>query len=458
MLDKKIKKQLVDAVDKSRVDDDPISLKSYSYDGYVVEALPDAVIFPLTTDEVAKIVAVAQQHRIPIVARGGGSNLTGGTTPIEGGIVLNFTKMNKILEINTGDRFVVVQPGVINSDLQRKLAKYNYFFPPDPSSMGFSTIGGNVAENAGGPRCLKYGVTVDYILGMEVVLAGGKVARFGSCNIKDVTGYRLAGLFCGSEGTLGLVTEVTLRIVPLPEAYRTMLFYYRDLAQTADVVKAVIAKGIVPTAMELMDHTSINLVEDATHLGLEREAEGVLLVEVDGPGEAVDRQAAEISKIAKDCGAFKSIMAKSEQEREALWTARRSLHGILSRLAPNCVTEDATVPVSNLPAMIKGVRDILTRHQITAGIVAHAGDGNMHPVITTDVRDKEEWARVELAAEEIFELAISLRGTLSGEHGIGIAKKRYLPMLMDEHSRELMKDIKRALDPDNILNPGKYFA
>lgn len=456
MLSDNLKKQLKAIVGQTRFFDDRETLIAYSYDGYIIESRPDAVLFPLTTEEVSAIMKIACQHRVPVVARGGGSNLTGGTVPVKGGLVLCFTKMNKILEVNTGDRFTVVQPGVINANLQNELLIANYFFPPDPSSMGFSTIGGNVAENAGGPRCLKYGVTADYILGMVVVLASGKTIRTGSCNVKDVTGYRLFSLFCGSEGTLGIITEVTLRIVPLPESYRTIIAYYKNLEATAETVKAVLAKGIIPTAMELMDKVTTNLVEDHAQLGLPRDAEGVLLIEVDGVSEAVSKQAKEIMSIANHCGAVKTVEAKSSEERESLWKARKSVHGVLSKLAPNCITEDATVPVSQVPRMIIGVRGILDRHNITAGIVAHAGDGNIHPVIITDARNKEESSRIEIATGEIFKLAVELRGTLSGEHGIGLAKKAFLPIALDDSTREMMAMIKSALDPEGILNPGKF--
>jgi glycolate oxidase len=458
MLSDGIRKKLVKIVGRERFADDPETLTAYSYDGYVVESMPDAVLFPLSTAEVSEIMQIAHEYRLPVTARGGGSNLTGGTVPVKGGVIVNFTKMNRILEINTGDRYATVQPGVINADLQKELGKHGYFFPPDPSSMGFSTIGGNVAENAGGPRCLKYGITVDYVLAMEVVLASGRIIRLGSCNVKDVTGYRLSGLFCGSEGTLGLVTEVTLRILALPESYMTILAYYKDLDETAETVKAVIGAGIVPTAMELIDRVTANLIEDSAGLGLPRDSEGILLIEVDGIRETVEKQAEKIIDIAKSCRATEIKTASDAEERESLWKARRSAHGVLSKLAPNCVTEDATVPVSNVPAMIKGVREILDRHKITAGIVAHAGDGNMHPVIVTDVRDKEEWERVEKATGEIFELAVSLRGTLSGEHGIGLAKEKYLSLVMDENSREFMSLIKNSIDPLGILNPGKFVS
>ncbi|MGD9808767.1 MAG: FAD-binding oxidoreductase [Deferribacterales bacterium] len=455
MLAKDIRESIIKIVGAERFMDDNETIAAYSYDGFVEESAPDAVVFPLTTGEVSEIMKIAFENKIPVVPRGGGSNLSGGTVAVEGGLILNLTKMNKIKELNFGDRFAVVEPGVINANLQKALAEQNYFFPPDPSSMGFSTIGGNIAENAGGPRCLKYGVTADYILGLEAVLSDGRVIRTGSCNVKDVTGLRLSSLFCGSEGSLGIVTEATLRIVAQPEAYKTILAYYDDLDNTAETVKAVMATGIVPAAMELMDKVTMNLVEDSAKLGLPRDVEGMLIIEVDGVAEGVVKQADRIIEIARGCGAKEIKVAKDEQEREALWKARRAVHGILSKLAPNCITEDATVPVSNVPIMIKGVRKILLKYKITAGLVAHAGDGNMHPVIVTDIRDKEEWERVEKATEEIFKLAVELRGTLSGEHGIGLAKKAFLPLVIDENTRDLTALIKKTLDPAGILNPGK---
>lgn len=303
---------------------------------------------------------------------------------------------------------------------------------------------------------MKYGVTVDYVLGLEVVLASGKIIRFGSRNVKDVTGYRLSSLFCGAEGTLGIVTEITVRVAALPESYRTVLAVYDDIELTANTVADIIGAGIVPAAMELMDHIVVNLVEDANHLGLPRSAAGVLLIEVDGVREAVEKEMGRIVQKAWANGATDVKEARTETEREALWTARRSAHGVLARLAPNCMTEDATVPVSNVPKMIKGVQEIAEKYKLRIGILAHAGDGNMHPIISTDMRDTEEWSRVEAASQEIFELAARLDGTLSGEHGVGLAKSKFLPLFMDSDTREFMATIKKAVDPNNILNPGKF--
>jgi len=456
MLHSEVKKQLVEIVGPDRFQDDPESLVSHSYDGYVAEGRPEAVLFPVSTAEVSRIMQIANGRGIPVTARGAGTGLSGGAIPAAGGLVLCFAKMNRILAVNTRDRYAIVQPGVINAQLQKVLKKEGFFYPPDPASFGISTIGGNVAENAGGPRCLKYGVTVDYVLGLEVVLASGKIIRFGSRNVKDVTGYRLSSLFCGAEGTLGIVTEITVRVAALPESYRTVLAVYDDIELTANTVADIIGAGIVPAAMELMDHIVVNLVEDANHLGLPRSAEGVLLIEVDGVREAVEKEMGRIVEKAWANGAIDVKEARTETEREALWTARRSAHGVLARLAPNCMTEDATVPVSNVPKMIKGVQEIAEKYKLRIGILAHAGDGNMHPIISTDMRDTEEWIRVEAASQEIFELAARLDGTLSGEHGVGLAKSKFLPLFMDSDTREFMATIKKAVDPNNILNPGKF--
>ena len=287
-----IKNKLLSIVGKERFRDQLEDLISYSYDAFTVEALPDLVLLPVSTAEVSQILKVASEHQVPVTARGAGSSICGASVPLKGGIVLSMTMMNRILETNTPDRYCIVQPGVINADLQKELARTNFFYPPDPGSMAFSTIGGNVAQNAGGPRCLKYGVTSDYILGMEVVLANGDVIRFGSRNVKDVTGYRLFGLFCGSEGTLGIVTEITLKVLPQPAAYRTVLAVFNDLDDCAATVSDIIGAGILPAALELLDKVLINAVEDANNIGLPRGAEGLLLIEVDGSEEQVENELA----------------------------------------------------------------------------------------------------------------------------------------------------------------------
>jgi glycolate oxidase len=454
-MDEQLKQQFLQIVGNARYRDQAEDLISYSYDAFTIEARPELVLLPLSTEEVSKILKLASSHKISITARGAGSSVCGAPVPVEGGIVLSLTLMNRILETNTPDRYCIVQPGVINGDLQVELAKTGFFYPPDPGSMAFSTIGGNLAQNAGGPRCLKYGVTSDYVLGMEVVLPNGDIIRFGSRNVKDVTGYKLSALFCGSEGTLGIVTEVTLKVLPQPEAYRTVLAIFNELDETASSVSDIIGAGILPAAMELLDKVLINTVEDTHNIGLPRDAEGLLLIEVDGSEEQVEKELALILEKVHHNNATAVQHARTSVERDKLWRARRSLYSSMSRLKPNCIVEDATVPASKVPEMIRGIRTIVDKYKLLTGILAHAGDGNMHPLISCDMRDKEEMARVEKAINEIFDLAITFNGTLSGEHGIGIAKRKYLSKVIDDPTRRFMHSLKQSIDPHGILNPGK---
>jgi glycolate oxidase len=456
MIGLEIRNQLKEILEKDRVLEKPEELACYSYDAYFEEAMPDMVLLPCTTEEVSRIMKICSSHGIPVTARGAGTSVCGASIPAKHGIVLCFSKMNKIIETNTPDRYVVVQPGVVNADLQKALEPFNFFYPPDPGSMSISTIGGNVAQNAGGPRCLKYGVTADYILGMEVVLASGKIIKFGSRNVKDVTGYRFSGLFCGSEGTLGITTEIILRVVPLPETIKTILVTFDDLDNTAKSVSDIIGAGILPAAMELLDEMTINAIEDSAGLGLPRQAAGTLLIEIDGVKEACEKEMKAIIEKVKANGATSIEEAKSDTEREQLWTARRSAYGVFAKLSPDIFSEDVTVPASKTPLMIKKIVEITQGYGLKVGVLAHAGDGNMHPMIPADRSNKEEWARVEQAFDEIVAAAVELNGTLSGEHGIGLAKTQFLPLVMNEDSIEFMSVIKKAVDPHGILNPGKF--
>jgi glycolate oxidase len=418
--------------------------------------MPDLVLFPCTRDEVSGILKICSEQKIPVTARGAGTSVCGASIPARGGVVLCFSKMNRILEINTKDRYVIVEPGVINADLQKALDPFGFFYPPDPGSMAVSTIGGNVAQNAGGPRCLKYGVTVDYVLGMEVVLSSGKVVRFGSRNVKDVTGYRLSSLFCGSEGTLGMVTSVILKVLPQPESVSTLLVTFDDLDNTANAVADIIGAGILPVALELMDKTTIRTVEDNAHIGLPVDAEGTLLIEVDGVKEACEKEIKKIAEKLEANGAVTIDIAKTEEEREKLWEARRSVYGVFAKLSASLYTEDIVVPAGKIPEMTRKIVEISEKYNLLVGVMAHAGDGNMHPMIPGDKANKDEWARVKKAFDEIMAAAASLNGSLSGEHGIGLAKTEYLPLVMDDDTVEFMGVIKNAVDPDGILNPGKF--
>jgi glycolate oxidase len=455
MISKEVKSELKSIVGAERYLDEKEDLMLYSYDAFMVKGQPEVVLFPITTEEVSKIMRVATREKIPVTPRGAATNLTGGSVPTKGGIVLGFTKMNKILQIDRENRVAVVQPGVINMDFQKELAKHGLYYPPDPGSMAVTTMGGNVAENAGGPRAVKYGVTKDYLLGMEVVLASGEVLRTGAKTIKNVTGYNLTQLFCGSEGTLGLITEIILKLLPLPEAKRTLQAAYKNLSDAGKTVTKVMEAGILPVALELLDKIFINIIEDYMHLGLPREAEALLLIEVDGPEAGVIDQAERLTKLCKEMGAHEIKLAKTAAENEEIWRARRSAYGAEARLRPTAIAEDCTVPVTNLVAMFQEVGKIAQKYNLLIPIVAHAGDGNLHPQILTDIRDKEEMERVYKAIDEISIKAIELGGTLTGEHGIGIAKRELLPIEIGEVAMKITRSLKKAFDPLNILNPDK---
>jgi glycolate oxidase len=455
MLSKEVKNELKSIVGPDRYLDEKEDLLIYSYDAFMVKGQPDVVLFPVTTEEVSKIMKVATREKIPVTPRGAATNLTGGSVPIRGGISLVFTKMNKILDIDKENRVAVVQPGVVNMDFQKELAKRGLYYPPDPGSMAVTTMGGNVAENAGGPRAVKYGVTKDYLLGMEVVLASGEVLRTGAKTLKNVTGYNLTQLFCGSEGTLGLITEIILKLLPMPEAKRTIQAAYKDLSDAGKTVVKTLEMGILPVALELLDKSFINMIEDYTHIGLPREAEALLLIEVDGPEAGVISQADRLSKLCRDMGAHEVKLASTPEEIEEIWRARRSAYGAEARLRPTAIAEDCTVPVTKLVAMFQEVAKIAQKYKLLIPVLAHAGDGNLHPQILTDIRNKEEMERVVKAIDEISIKAVELGGTLTGEHGIGIAKREILHLELGETAMEITRKLKKVFDPLNILNPDK---
>jgi glycolate oxidase len=458
MLDKSILSQLEAVVGREGVCSSSEDLAVYGYDGTFAEGLPDVVVLPGTTDQVSQIVRIAAADRIPVVPRGMGSGLAAGSVPFHGGIALTLTRMNHILEIDRANAVARVEAGVVTADLQAAVEKLGLYYPPDPSSQRHSTIGGNVACNAGGPHCLKYGVTGDYVMGLTVVLANGRILRTGGKCIKDVVGYDLKALFTGSEGTLGVITEALLRLVAPPKFFRTALVEFADLDGAARAVEAILAAGIVPASLELMDETAIACVEEGMHLGLPLDVEATLLIEADGGDEAaVAREVEAAAEICRREGARRVKVAADEEERAVLWKARRSVSPALGRKAPNKLGEDITVPRGKIPEAVRRVKAIREKYGLPVVLYGHAGDGNLHPNILFDKRDPEQWKTVERMVAEEFDAAIGLGGTLSGEHGVGALKRSYLEKALGPVSTEIQKRIKQALDPLNILNPGKIF-
>jgi len=433
-------------------------LLAYGFDATWYEGRPLAVVLPAATAEVRDLHKFATRELVAITPRAMGSGLSGGAVPLRGSIVIGMMRMNRILEIDAADGVAVVQPGVINADLQRAVEARGLFYPPDPSSLKQSAIGGNVAENAGGARCLKYGVTGDYVMALEVVMPNGDVLRTGGKTVKNVTGYDLRALFTGSEGTLGTITEITLRLLPKPAFVRTATAAFADIEEAAKTVTAIMLAGLLPTSIELMDQLTMRCVEENTPAGLPVDAEAMLLFAVDGNHESVVEADLEaIAEIALQCGATSTRVAANEAESEALWSARRAVSPALARKRPNKLGEDIAVPRSRIVAMIRATREIAARHKLEIPIFGHAGDGNLHPNILCNRRDPEEMERVRLAAREIFEAAVSLGGTLSGEHGIGLLKKQFLELDLGPRAIGIMRKIKEAIDPLGIMNPGKIF-
>ncbi|WP_017185947.1 glycolate oxidase subunit GlcD [Alkalibacillus haloalkaliphilus] len=451
--------ELTEVVGEQHIQTKKSSLIAYSFDATPnFQALPDAVISPKSTSEIQQIVKICAKHHIPIVPRGSGTNLAAGTTPTQGGVVILFTKMNQIIELDEDNLTITVQPGVITETICHTVEEKGLFYPPDPSSMKISTIGGNINENSGGLRGLKYGVTKDYVLGLEVVLANGEVIRTGGKLAKDVAGYDLTSLLVGSEGTLGIITEATLKLIPEPESKQTLLATYDSIEKAAETVSSIIANKMTPATLEFIDQPTIKAVEDFSQVGLPTNAQAVLLIEQDGPAQLAERDIQTVEQLAVTHGAINTSIAETETEAHNLREARRTALSALARLSPTTILEDATVPRSEIATMVNAIYDIAKKHNVTIATFGHAGDGNLHPTCTTDLRDKDEWERVEQAFEDIFEKAIELGGTITGEHGVGEMKSPYLEWKVGEQGLQVMKQLKQAFDPHNILNPVKMFA
>ena len=436
----------------------PEDVIPYGFDGTAaLKQLPAAVIFPKTTADVSRCVQIAAERSVPIVTRGSGTGLSGGSVPTPGALVLCLTQMDAILDVDARNLTLRAQPGVTTITIDEAAAKHGLFYPPDPGSMRISSIGGNVAENSGGLRGLKYGVTRDYVMALEVVLADGRVSRLGSQCVKDVAGYSLKDLFIGSEGTLGIITEVLLKLVPRPLARRTMLALYDRIEDAAETVSAIIAARIIPCTLEFLDRMTAGCVEDYAHVGLPTDCDAVLLMETDGHPAAVADESEQMAAIARRNGAREVRAARDEAEGLALAAARRNAFSALARRKPTTILEDVTVPRSALAAMVVFIAATAREHRLEIGTFGHMGDGNLHPTFLTDERDQDEMQRVHHALDAIVTKTLALGGTITGEHGVGLAKKAWLRQQMGEGSYELMKQVKRAIDPAGLLNPGKVF-
>ncbi len=445
-------------VGTGQVHEGPAELFAYSYDGTFQQARPDFVVTPGSTDEVAAVMRLADAENLAVIPRGAGTSLSGGTIPVGGGLVISLARMNQILEIDRVNTLGRVQAGVVTGEFQAAVEKQGLFYPPDPASLNQSTLGGNVACNAGGPRCLKYGVTKDYVLGMTVVLVDGRVLRLGGKLLKNVTGYQLGQLFIGSEGSLGVITELILRLLPLPRVRCTAAAYFPSLDQAAQAVSDVMAAGILPATLEMMDQTTINVVEDYLHMGLPRDAEAMLILEQDGNDDAA--ALAEVERMGEVCragGAMRVQVAADAAARNQLWQARRAVSGALGRVRPHKLGEDIVVPRGEIPAMVRRIGAISAQTGLPIAVFGHAGDGNLHPNVLFDRMATGEMERVEQAAGAIFRAALELGGTLSGEHGIGTLKREFLEEDLGADAVQIMRGIKQVLDPKGLLNPHKVF-
>ena len=450
--------KLQQALGAEAVRTSPEDLSVYAFDGTaILFQLPTCVVLPESVDQVATILTIANDMATAVVTRGSGTGLAGGSVPSPGCIVLCLVKLNQVLEVDTANLTMTVEPGVLTQKIADTATAAGLFYPPDPGSIKISTIGGNVANNSGGLRGLKYGVTRDYVMALEVVLADGRVLQTGTKCVKDVAGFSLRDLFIGSEGTLGVMTKITLKLIPPPETKATMLGLFDQMTDAARTISAIIEARIIPCTLEFLDRTTVACVEEFAHIGLPTDVEALTLMEVDGHPAQVAEAAGQIEKIALEHGAREVRRASSEEEATRLASARRTAFSALARRAPTVILEDVTVPRSELAKMVAAVERIAKEHDLEVGTFGHMGDGNLHPTFLTDERDQVEMQRVEVAMKEIFQTAIDLGGTITGEHGVGLAKKPFLRGALGEVPLDVMKSLKGVFDPKGILNPGKIF-
>lgn len=431
---------------------------AYSYDATAGRShMPEAVLRPTTSEQISEIVNLANVERFAVVARGSGTGLSGGALPVENSVVLLMNHWNRILEIDEENLTALVEPGVITAKLHQTVEGLGLLYPPDPGSSSICTLGGNVAENSGGLRGLKYGVTKNYVLGLEVILPTGEILHTGGKSVKDVAGYNLKDVLVGSEGTLGIFTKILLKLIPKPETYKTMLAFYSSMDEAAKTVSAIIAAKITPAMLEFLDNTTIRCVEDYTHLGLPTDAAAMLLIEVDGRRSVVEEDAVRVGEICKKFNATGMKVAENEKESLNLKTARRAAFTSLARVMPTTIMEDVAVPRADLAKLIERIQEIAKKNDVLIGNFGHAGDGNLHPNYLTNERDKEAFARAEKTVFEVEEAAIELGGTITGEHGVGVYKKPLLEKMVGSPSIKMMKTLKQMMDPNNVLNPGKIF-
>ena len=456
-MDEQVLKELREIVGPENVTTTLTDRITHSYDATQKRHLPEVVVHAGATEEVSSVLKLANRHRIPVLPRGAGSGFSGGTLPVQGGIVLVLTRMDRILDIDADNLTAEVEPGVVTAELQRQVERRGLFYPPDPASKEFCTMGGNVAECAGGPRCVKYGVTRDYILGLEVVTPTGDIIRTGGRALKNVVGYDLTRLFVGSEGTLGIVTRILVRLLPKPEAKKTMLVQFETIDGAAQAVSAITRARIIPTTLEFMDAATIACIRDASSLPLPEECRAILIIEVDGDTEALDRQVDKILDVIRPFGILEARIAATEKEAEAIWQVRRIVSPSLRKMGPDKFNEDIVVPRSRLPEMIRALEKISADFGVPIINFGHAGDGNIHVNIMVDLREDGMEEKVEKVIREVFRATVGMQGSISGEHGIGTAKARFLSMELDAATISAMQRVKAAFDPNTILNPGKIF-
>lgn len=460
MLDKNVVAALKKIVGDEYVLTDKGELLTYSYDGTPdqPQVLPEVVVLPGSQEEIVEIIKLAKENELHIYTRGSGTNLSGGTIPLRKGIVLVTTRMNHILEVDPENLTATVEPGVIIAQLNDAVSPYGLIYPPDPGTVKTATMGGSVSESSGGLRGLKYGVTKDYVIGVEMVLANGEVVTFGGKSVKNVAGYDLTKLVCGSEGTLGVITKILVKLIAKPQYVKTMTATFDVLKDAGYAINGIISSKVIPATMELLDQTSLKVIDDFTHIGLPLDAKVMLLIEVDGMVETeVELEAQKVVEQCKKNACREVKLAKDEQERNDLMAARRAALPALARVKPTTVLEDATVPRSRIPDMLVKLEEIAEKYNLQIGTFGHAGDGNLHPTILTDARDTEEMERVHKAVDDIFAAALEMGGTLSGEHGIGIAKARYMEDQFGAAGVEIIRRVKEAFDPTYMFNPDHFF-